>query len=459
MIVYKPSVFVSSTVWDLASERKAAEIAISKIGGHPLISEKTFIAENKNPLKACTDQVKQSDIYILLLGGRYGYELENGKSVTELEWDTACSQNKPRLVFNLKYITKEDKQEEFAKQVGHIFYGRFWKEVNDAFELSSEIELSLRNLISEEKLNKKKNSEKLYSSLMGLQLPNEIYQADLDIDRDEIISLSKDGPNFLKKNADSRRVIFEGLRQKELKFSADWTTYKGRILTFHNLKDSKLPIVRLIDKGTVVSITPKEFWSANEDLKNIFKGLLRHCLRQKLYRLKIEWLHDDEIFRFMPITEDLATRRESWQANKKATRKVFEKIEHTYKEKLYLYCKHFAFRVGFVDIEDKWFVSVMPDWSFSWDSKRKDFKEAERISWLKRNERNQQVFNHFKFLYAYLREADNDLYGEQYPFIRFQEIFTVNGHPHLNDLDWLKKEDSALQSKLLDNKDQIIMDL
>jgi hypothetical protein len=72
--------------------------------------------------------VKQSDIYIGLLGKEYGYEFEDGSSPTQIEFDTASSYSKYRLVFLLN-VTDDDrqsKQNQFIHKVSKsLIYGKF----------------------------------------------------------------------------------------------------------------------------------------------------------------------------------------------------------------------------------------------------------------------------------------------------------------------------------------------
>lgn len=99
----KPNIFISSTVKDLPNEREAAKRAVEKLPANPVMSEFTMNAVDKPSVQACIDEVKKADFYILILGGRYGWELENGISITELEYDTAYKENKPIFVFNSKH--------------------------------------------------------------------------------------------------------------------------------------------------------------------------------------------------------------------------------------------------------------------------------------------------------------------------------------------------------------------
>ena len=139
MFNVKPIVFVSSTVSDLPNEREAARLSIEQVDCVPSMCEHTFIAQNRNSIDVCLNEVRKADIYILILGGRYGYELDDGISITEKEWFTADKNDKPIIVFNLINYNKEQKQIEFANKVGDIYKGKFWKDVKDVFKLKDEI--------------------------------------------------------------------------------------------------------------------------------------------------------------------------------------------------------------------------------------------------------------------------------------------------------------------------------
>lgn len=91
----KLQVFISSTYLDLIEERQAAVEAILKAGHIPAGME-LFTASNKSQWDIITRWIDESDIYILILGGRYGsIENESQKSYTHLEYEYAQSQGKP----------------------------------------------------------------------------------------------------------------------------------------------------------------------------------------------------------------------------------------------------------------------------------------------------------------------------------------------------------------------------
>lgn len=88
MFITQPKIFISSTVFDLTNERTAAYNAVNKVGGFPVMSEKTMEAQSTDSLTACLSKVTESDIYVFILGGRYGWQPEGKESITEMEYQT-----------------------------------------------------------------------------------------------------------------------------------------------------------------------------------------------------------------------------------------------------------------------------------------------------------------------------------------------------------------------------------
>jgi hypothetical protein len=107
-------VFVSSTYSDLLSERQAAVGAILKAGHIPAGME-LFTAGDKSQWETITRWIDESDVYMLILGGRYGsIESVTGISYTELEYDYASQQGKPLFAV----VIKEDALEKKIRDGG-----------------------------------------------------------------------------------------------------------------------------------------------------------------------------------------------------------------------------------------------------------------------------------------------------------------------------------------------------
>jgi hypothetical protein len=91
----KLQVFVSSTYTDLVKERQAAVEAILAAGHIPAGME-LFTAGDETQMDVIKQWIDESDVYLLILGGRYGsIEPKTGKSYIHLEYEYAISQNKP----------------------------------------------------------------------------------------------------------------------------------------------------------------------------------------------------------------------------------------------------------------------------------------------------------------------------------------------------------------------------
>lgn len=91
----KFQIFVSSTYTDLIEERQAAVSAILTAGHIPAGME-LFKPGDQAQLDIIKRWIDESDIYLLILGGRYGTIAPgNDHAYTELEYDYALQTNKP----------------------------------------------------------------------------------------------------------------------------------------------------------------------------------------------------------------------------------------------------------------------------------------------------------------------------------------------------------------------------
>ncbi len=105
----RPRVFVSSTYYDLKHLRSSIDNFIESLGFDSILSEKGDIAYSPyQPLdKSCYKAAETCDIFVLIVGGRYGsrastakeaptdLDLERYDSVTKLEYEAAASRNIP----------------------------------------------------------------------------------------------------------------------------------------------------------------------------------------------------------------------------------------------------------------------------------------------------------------------------------------------------------------------------
>lgn len=88
-------VFISSTYSDLRTERQAAVEAILTAGHIPAGME-LFTSGDESQMEVIKQWIDESDVYMLILGGRYGsVDEKSGKSYTRLEYEYALKKGKP----------------------------------------------------------------------------------------------------------------------------------------------------------------------------------------------------------------------------------------------------------------------------------------------------------------------------------------------------------------------------
>lgn len=91
------TVFISSIQRDFGEVREAARKAVESLGMHPVMAETTG-ASPESPRRALLDEVRDADIFLLLLAPCYGEPGGSGRSPTEDEYAEAARLDKAILV-------------------------------------------------------------------------------------------------------------------------------------------------------------------------------------------------------------------------------------------------------------------------------------------------------------------------------------------------------------------------
>jgi hypothetical protein len=100
-------VFLSSTCYDLKQVRSDIMDFLLNMGFTPVLSEYSNfpIDPDKNTIDNCIDNVKNNtDIFILIVGNRYGSQIANGKSITNTEYLYSKSLGIPTYIFIYKSV-------------------------------------------------------------------------------------------------------------------------------------------------------------------------------------------------------------------------------------------------------------------------------------------------------------------------------------------------------------------
>lgn len=113
----KLQIFISSTFTDLQEERQAAVEAVLKAGHIPAGME-LFRSGDESQKETITKWIKESDAYMLILGGRYGsIEPSSGKSYTHWEYDFAGELGIPRFAVVISDKALDEKVRTLGRMV------------------------------------------------------------------------------------------------------------------------------------------------------------------------------------------------------------------------------------------------------------------------------------------------------------------------------------------------------
>jgi hypothetical protein len=116
-------IFISSVQSEFAEERRMLSEYLQK---DTLLRRffDVFIfedipAKDRNPEQVYIEEVKQSDIYLGILGKQFGYEFADGTSPTKREFNAATENHKNRLIFllNIPDNERNKKETDFIAQM------------------------------------------------------------------------------------------------------------------------------------------------------------------------------------------------------------------------------------------------------------------------------------------------------------------------------------------------------
>ncbi len=206
-------VFVSSTFSDLREERQAAVEAILSAGHIPAGME-LFAAGDESQMEVIKQWIDESDVYLLILGGRYGsIEAKTGKSYTQLEYEYALDKGKPLFACVLKetaldarvkkhgmdMIDKYPKELDMFRELVQTKMVEFWEDPKD---IQLAIVRTLNQLARRE-------------DLIGWVRPH--LEANLPALSNEIARLSKENAELRGQLGTKSEVIINGLPYSQMK--------------------------------------------------------------------------------------------------------------------------------------------------------------------------------------------------------------------------------------------------
>ncbi|MHA3114636.1 DUF4062 domain-containing protein [Acinetobacter sp. ANC 4635] len=284
-LVKKYQVFISSTYTDLIDERQAAVEAILKAGHIPAGME-LFTSTNKSQWAIIKRWIDESDIYMLILGGRYGsIDPDSGKSYTHLEYEYAHSINKPlfAVVINddaLRKKTYEEREiknpkslENFRQQVLSYLSAFF----SDNKDIKLAVHESLGTLIQDNELigwvRGNQQNESLTSELVRLNDENRKLREENDeFKRNQQVRL----PKLTVEINDGQPLILKYQEYKDLYYKTRepivWSNVDNELKEFLTTKEVEQYNQQLSE---ITEEKIKEF-NKLENLRGIFENGMQH---------------------------------------------------------------------------------------------------------------------------------------------------------------------------------------
>jgi hypothetical protein len=275
--------------------------------------------------------------------------------------------------------------------------------------------------------------ESLLANLVELYLPTNLYIAQLSAELVERHGKRRPGQ--------MRTTISEFNKELKKPVPSGYVTHGGSIISLMDLTDSGSPFRHLIEPGTSEEHRCDDFINIDPDRERVLKSLLRSTLQQRLFVEHVRWEHEERQFIFLPREDGQNQRYIEWRGEKTATRAVFDRKYSKKDQSKILQQKHLSFAVQFIRLDGDWYMSITPSWFFSFGPNfNKSNFAFQNLSWIKRQETNQAVMNHFRFIATWLKSIDEEtLFSADghAVLLSFGNMLSLSGAPSLDESKWL----------------------
>jgi hypothetical protein len=280
--------------------------------------------------------------------------------------------------------------------------------------------------------------ESVELNLVPISFPETLYIADYIEPAPASVGPTPRGRRRRRRPASARHTVVQDVMRRGFEVPEDFEVHGKQLISFHDPTSPGSALIPYIDVGTLTPLEPSSFYGTDSGQLRVFKSLLRRALQRQLRPEFIHWQHEERLFFYAP-PRGLGQRKVVWKEERMSERVVFEATMKKDKPDEVLTCKHLAFYVDFHLIDRAWYLAIAPTWYFSTDSYRRDPFSPKRISWLKRQENDQQVHTHFRFICHHFRFLqEQSLFDGPHPrtFIRIADSVRFRNHPTLPDHLW-----------------------
>jgi nucleoside phosphorylase len=185
--------------------------------------------------------------------------------------------------------------------------------------------------------------------------------------------------------------------------SGAWTLYEGNVYSFEDPERSSLRSI--VDVGGLEEFAAKEWAFADDnDKRRLFVYLLNACLKDDLWTLGVRHHSDQDVYAFMGWPDEPPRRLKYANLKVRSTATVVAHYESTSKQgKKYKYLRHTAFQGRFRLLDGQYYLEITPTYRFTRDGRDLDRFHEDRLSGIKRLERNRSVLSQLLIWQATMR--------------------------------------------------------
>lgn len=220
-------------------------------------------------------------------------------------------------------------------------------------------------------------------------------------------------------------LINKGVPAKSTdRVSGAWTLHENNLYSLVDPELSRLK--RIIEIGGLERFNTDEWaLSSDEGKRRLFVHLLNAALRDDLWSHGVRYYKEQDVYAFMGRPEEPPRRLKYGNLKLRSTATVVSHYEHKPKSgKVYKYLRHGAFQGRFRFLGEQWYLEITPTYRFTRNGKDLDRFHEDRLSGIKRLERNRSVLSQLLLWQAVLRapwnRADQPRLLEFAPLVSFR---------------------------------------
>jgi len=234
--------------------------------------------------------------------------------------------------------------------------------------------------------------------------------------------------NGTPRKANSRRTTSTRTRAGSAiaseRVPAVWTIYENNLYSLVNPEYSRLKSI--IDVGGLERFDTNEWAFTDDDNKRrLFVRLMNKALSEDSWSHGVRYHKDQNVYAFMGRPDEPPRRLRYANVKLRSVATVVSHYEHKPKKgRPYKYLRHSAFQGRFRLLGGQWYLEITPTYRFTYNGKDLDNYHENRLSGIKRLERNRSVLSQLLIWQAVLRapwpRTDRARLLEFAPLVSFQ---------------------------------------